>query len=155
MNQLIGEYDCKMDTKGRVRIPTALIKQFGTDIENIELVINRGLNKNLVIFPKNVWEKKTNEINQRLNSFNIKHSTFSTLYLGGATPASLDASDRILISKRLIDYAQLEKQVVLLGKGESIELWDMKRYDELISMSADDYASLAEDVLGNLDIGGI
>ena len=155
MNQLIGEYDCKMDAKGRVRIPTALIKQFGTDVENIELVINRGLNKNLVIFPKNVWEKKTNEINQRLNSFNIKHSTFSTLYLGGATPASLDASDRILISKRLIEYAQLEKQVVLLGKGESIELWDMKRYDELISMSADDYASLAEDVLGNMDIGGI
>ena len=107
----------------------------------------------MTIEKKNVWEKKTNEINQRLNSFNVKHSQFKTLFLSGASRVSLDASDRILISKRLIEHAGLNKEVVLLGTGNSVELWSKTEYDKLLKITDDDYTSLAQDVLGNLDEG--
>ena len=69
--QLLGEYDCKMDAKGRMRMPSGLISQL-EDTEEYTFVINRGFEKCLILYPEDVWERITGEINQ-LNLYNKKN----------------------------------------------------------------------------------
>ena len=60
-NQILGEYPCKVDAKGRVRLPSALLKQL-EDFGAYKFVVNRGYKKYLVLYPEKVWGLKTNEL---------------------------------------------------------------------------------------------
>jgi len=70
MYHLTGEYDCKTDAKGRVRLPSSLIRQIGEN-GTLNFTVNRGFEKHLMLYPSDVWEKKTKEINQ-LNIYDAK-----------------------------------------------------------------------------------
>ncbi len=108
MYNLSGEYDCKIDAKGRLKMPTALLKQLG--VQQARFTINRGFEKHLMIYPQDVWEKKTKEINH-LNIYVKKNREAIRYFHRGATQLSCDASDRILVPKRLKEYADLEKEI--------------------------------------------
>ena len=147
MHQLLGEYECKLDDKGRLRIPSGLIQQLGeTGAE--KLVINRGFEKYLTIYPEQVWEKITTEINQ-LNLYNRKNRDFVRYFYRGAQTVAIDKSDRILITRRLLDYAGLKKDAILSAFNDRIELWSKEEYDILLRNEPRDFSDLAEDVLGS------
>jgi MraZ protein len=150
MNQLKGEYECKMDAKGRVRLPTGLIKQIGSG-DNLIFTVNRGFEKNLMLYPKDVWEAKTKEINQRLNNYNKKHRAFIRYFYRGASELVLDAADRILIPKGLIEHAGLAKEVILFAYQEQIEIWSKDQYLAELSNEPDDFSDLADEVFGGGD----
>ena len=101
MMNLTGEYECKLDAKGRLRIPTALLKQLGDEV-SLGFTVNRGFEKHLMLYPKNVWDKKTTEINQ-LNIYNKKQRQAIRYFYRGATAVKLDASERILVPKSLAE----------------------------------------------------
>lgn len=147
MNQLKGEYECKMDAKGRLRLPTALIKQIGSG-ENLIFTVNRGFEKNLMLYPKDVWEAKTKEINQRLNNYNKKHRDFIRYFYRGATELILDNADRVLVPKSLVEHAGLSKEVILFAYQEQIEIWSKDEYVKELTNEPDDFSELADEVFG-------
>lgn len=146
MQQLLGEYDCKIDAKGRLRLPADLIQQIGKK-ENLPFVINRGFEKCLIIYPIEVWEYTTREINQ-LNLYNKQNRDFVRYFYRGAQRVSLDNTDRILINKRLAEYANISKEVILSAYNDRIELWSKEEYDKLLANEPSDFSNLAEQVLG-------
>ncbi|NNF33718.1 MAG: division/cell wall cluster transcriptional repressor MraZ [Saprospiraceae bacterium] len=150
MNQLKGEYECKMDAKGRVRLPTGLIKQIGSG-ENLIFTVNRGFENNLMLYPKDVWEAKTKEINQRLNNYNKKHRAFIRYFYRGASELVMDAADRVLLPKGLIEHAGLSKEVILFAYQEQIEIWSKDQYLAELSNEPDDFSDLADEVFGGGD----
>lgn len=149
MQQLLGEYECKIDPKGRLRMPTDLVSQLGEG-QSHAFVVNRGFEKCLMLYPEPVWEKITNEINQ-LNLYNKKNRDFVRYFYRGAQKLEMDSADRILITKRLLEYAGVDKDVILSAYNDRIEIWAKDQYDLLLDEEPDDFSDLAEDVLGKIN----
>ena len=145
---LTGEYDCKTDAKGRVRLPSSLIKQLGKG-GSTQFVINRGFEKHLMLYPRNVWEKETKKINRRLNIYNNKERQALRYFYRGATRILTDASDRLLMPKSLIEYAGIEKEIVLFAYQEQIEIWAKIAYEKMIGEEPSEFSDLAEEVFGS------
>ena len=147
MASFIGEFDCKVDVKGRVMMPTGLRKQLDPEAHET-FVLNRGFEKCLVLYPKNVWTNISAEIS-RLNQYKKKNREFIRYFYRGATEIALDGTGRILFPKRLMNYAAIKKEVVLFAYFDRIEVWDKSTYDNLLTDEPDDFSRLAEDVMGN------
>jgi MraZ protein len=145
--QLMGEYECRLDPKGRLRLPSDLLGQLG-EREGLSFVMNRGFENCLTLYPKFVWDKISQEING-LNQFVKKNREFARYFLRGATPMDLDGADRILLPKRLQEWAGIDKDVILSAINNRIEIWAKDQYDQILADEPEDYSDLAEDVLGN------
>ncbi|MGJ1206456.1 division/cell wall cluster transcriptional repressor MraZ [Sphingobacterium lactis] len=154
MIQLIGEYDCKLDTKGRMVVPAALKRQL-PDAEREGLVVNRGFEKNLVIYTKEEWNKKMLQLS-KLNQYNVKNRNFIRQFMRGATELTLDSAGRVLLPKTLLEYANIQGDVFLQCQFDKIEVWAKAEYENLMEGNSDeDFASLAEEVMGGFDFGGL
>lgn len=147
MASFIGEFDCKVDAKGRVMLPSGLRKQL--DPESREtFVLNRGFEPCLVLYPKNVWTTISTEIS-KLNQYKKKNREFIRYFYRGATEISLDTTGRILFPKRLLTYAKITKEAVLFAYFDRIEVWDKATYENLLTDEPEDFSNLAEEVMGN------
>jgi MraZ protein len=147
MTNFIGEFDCKLDAKGRLMLPSSLRKQLDPAAQE-SFVMNRGFEKCLVLYPKNDWKYISEEVN-KLNQYVKKNREFTRYFYRGATELGLDGTGRLLFPKRLLEYAGVEKEVVLFAHGNKIEIWDKEAYDNLLTDEPDEFASLAEEVMGN------
>ncbi|GHE23518.1 division/cell wall cluster transcriptional repressor MraZ [Sphingobacterium griseoflavum] len=153
MNYLIGEYECKLDTKGRMVVPAALKRQL-PDVEREGLVVNRGFEKNLVIYTRAEWNKILKQLS-RLNQFQPKNRDFVRKFMSGATELALDAAGRVLLPKSLLEYAEVASDVVLACNLEKIEVWSKAQYDQQLgALSEEDFSDLAEQVMGGFDLEG-
>jgi MraZ protein len=149
MSQFLGEYDCKVDAKGRMRLPSQLIKQFD-GLEQSGFIMNRGLDKCLTLYPKAEWDKITNELG-KLNQYVKKNRDFIRFFFRGATEVTLDSSDRILIKKNLKEYAGIDSDVYITCFLNKIELWAGEESENLIEDKPELYSDLAEEVMGNIN----
>ncbi|MEL6190820.1 MAG: division/cell wall cluster transcriptional repressor MraZ [Bacteroidota bacterium] len=147
MNSLIGEYDCKLDAKGRFLMPSGLRKQLPED-QQVEFIVNRGLDKCLVLYPLKVWEKELEQIQAR-NQYVKKNRAFTRWFLNGATPITLDGSARVNIPKRLMEHAELEKELILVAQINKVEIWDKAKYQGWFNEPDYDFEALAEEVMGD------
>ena len=100
MANFIGEFECKLDPKGRLMMPAGLRRQLDPAAQE-KFVLNRGFEKCLVLYPKNEWEKISTEINQ-LNQYVKKNRDFIRYFYRGATELGLDNTGRVLFPKRLL-----------------------------------------------------
>jgi len=150
MLNLIGEYDCRLDQKGRIMLPSALKKQIPPEAME-RFVINRGFENCLVLYPLNEWKVIIGEIN-RLNLYNRKNREFSRYFNRGATEIPLDGSNRLLLPKHLLEYAKIGKDIILFAYSNRIEVWAKDMYDQLMKNEPDDFAALAEEVMGKIQI---
>ncbi len=144
MYNLIGEYRVKIDAKGRVKLPKDLLRQLSNE-DSFPLVVNRGYEKHLMLYPKDVWEKKTKEINQ-LKLIRKKQRSAVRYFYRGATELNPDTIQRVLIPKTLLDYAGVGKDIVLFAYSEQIELWDAKAYDEFLEGEPDNFDEILENL---------
>lgn len=149
MAHFLGEFECKLDTKGRMVLPAGLKRQM-PEVEREGLVINRGLESHLVIYPRKEWDRIMEELS-KLNTFERKTREFVRKFMRGATELSLDAASRVLIPKSLLEYAGIDGEVVLASQFNKIEVWSKKAYDAQWEDEGDDFALLAEEVMGNLN----
>jgi MraZ protein len=147
MSYLTGEFECKLDNKGRMMIPAGLKKKL-PEAENEGLVINRGFEKYLVIYTKQEWDKKLDELN-KLNQYEKKNIEFIRYFTRGATELNVDAAGRVNLPQGLLDYAGIGTDVVLNCQMTKIEMWDRKAYQALIDNEPADFAALAEEVMGD------
>ena len=145
--QLTGEYEIKIDAKGRIKLPANLLKQL-TTTGSFEFVVNRGYDTHLVLYPIDVWQEKIEEL-ESLN-INIKNQRRTIRYFHrGATQVTSDSSERVLIPKNLIQYAGIEKQIVLFAYRDQIEIWSKDAYQEMIDEEPENYSDLAEEAFGS------
>lgn len=147
MTQLLGEFDCKLDAKGRLMVPAALKKQL-PESEKEGLIINRGFEKNLVIYPKNVWDAVVADL-AKLNIYDQENRAFVRAFTRGATELSLDAAGRVLLPKSLVEYAGIGSDLVLACQLDRVEVWDKKAYEDIFDDVPANFASLAQKVMGN------
>ncbi len=145
MAQLHGEYECKLDAKGRLIIPAALKKQLPKAAKN-SFFINRGFEKCCVLFPSNEWTAIAEEIN-KLSDYIAKERQFKRYFLRGASKLNMDTTSRILLPKSLLEYADATTEIVLLAYGNKIELWSKKGYEKMLSEEPKDFSALAEEVM--------
>ncbi len=146
MTQLLGEFDCKLDAKGRLMVPSSLKKQLPS-VEQDGLVINRGFEKHLVIYPKKVWQEIVAELS-KLNQYEKKTREFIRFFTRGASELTLDASGRVLLPKSLLEFAGINGEVVLACQFDKIEVWAKDAYDSLLDNEPENFANLAEEVMG-------
>lgn len=149
IKQLLGEYECKIDAKGRMRMPSGLIGQLGEE-EKHAFVINRGFEKCLMLYPEAVWDQISEEVNA-LNLYNKKNRDFVRYFYRGAQELLMDSADRILVPKRLLEYAGIDKDLILSAYNGRIEIWAKDEYDSMLDQEPTDFSDLADDVLGKLD----
>lgn len=150
MTNLIGEYECRLDPKSRVMLPSSLKKQIPQEAQE-RFVINRGFEKCLVLYPKNEWDLISSDVN-KLNLYNKKNREFVRYFYRGATELGLDGTSRLLIPKTLLDYAGIDKDLVLFAFSNRIEIWAKENYDRLLTDEPEDFSSLAEEVMGKKDM---
>ena len=147
MNHFIGTYECKIDVKGRILIPSALKKQITLSSEN-GFVIKRGLFNNcLDLYPFDQWKFVMNKIDQ-LNRFNKKNIDFIRRFTAGVKMVDIDTNGNLLIHKDLIKHACIKKDIVLSAAVNILEIWDKNLYEEIIDEAKVDFSSLAEEVMG-------
>jgi len=151
MSQLLGEFECRLDPKGRLMIPAGLRRQLPAELGD-KLVINRGFEKCLMLYPYPDWQKESEKVN-KLNVYNKKNREFIRYFYRGATELMLDSTSRILLPKPLLDYAGIEKDLVLSAFGSRIEVWSKKGYDEMLLSEPEDFSDLAEQVMGDKNGG--
>ena len=149
MKTLIGTYECKVDAKGRLMLPTSLKKQLGSLEEGF--VLKRSVFQPcLELFPMSEWNKMMLKIN-KLNRFVKKNNDFIRRFTAGVKMVDIDATGRLLIPKDLVVFATIEKDIVLNSAINIIEIWDKDKYENAIENATDDFADLAEEVMGNLN----
>ena len=124
---LLGEYEATVDAKNRFLLPGALKKQFP---ENEKLVLSRGIDENLVLYPIKTWEALVEKL-LNMNEFEHNVRKFRAIMLGGATEIELDSAGRVLIPPSLKDHGKLKKDIVLAGDIDKIIVWDAAEYKKL------------------------
>lgn len=145
-----------IDNKGRLRLPTALLRQLGEKPEEeagYSFVVNRGFEKCLTLYPKPIWEEITARLS-KLNRFNDRNRMFLRSFYLGASPVETDSADRILLQKPLMDYANLSTDAILIAMDDRIEIWSPDLYNSMLSIDPNDFADLANLVMGGEDIDG-
>ncbi len=151
MRHLIGEYEVKLDAKGRFRLPSQLIRQLG-EMDSHHFVINRGFEKHLTLYPRSVWDNLIQKMNQKLSVFREKQRKFIRYFNRGATELSLDGSDRLLLPKTLQEYAGIEKTMVLSSLRDRIEIWSKEEYAKMIEEEPEDFSEFTEIVAGDIEL---
>ena len=148
MNYLIGTYECKIDVKGRLLIPSAFKKQLAPVIAK-GFVLKRAVFQNcLELYPLEEWEDLIKKVNS-LNRFKKKNNDFIRRFTAGVKFIELDNNGRLLIPKDLIEFSNINREVTLSSSVNIIEIWDKVSYEKAIVDSRDDFAKLAEEVMGH------
>tara|TARA_B100001750_G_scaffold214976_1_gene198565 strand:- start:73516 stop:73986 length:471 start_codon:yes stop_codon:yes gene_type:complete len=143
----IGTYDCKADAKGRIMVPVALKNQM-SPILNKGFVIKRSVFQPcLELYPMDEWNLLMAKVNKK-NRFKKKNNDFIRRFQAGVKVVEVDAAGRLLIPKNLVDVANISKEVVLSSAINIIEIWDKDSYEQVLEDTAEDFAALAEEVMG-------
>lgn len=150
MNSLIGTYECKVDAKGRLMMPSALKKQLSPILQNGFVLKRSVFQKCLELYPMAEWEALMQKMN-KLNKFKKKNNDFIRRFTAGVKIVDVDTNGRLLISKDLTVFADISKNIVLSSAINIVEIWDKDNYERSIDDAAIDFADLAEEVMGQDD----
>jgi|TARA_B110000914_G_scaffold224293_1_gene241736 MraZ protein len=151
---LIGTYECKADAKGRLMVSSAFKKQLAPILQE-GFVIKRAVFQScLELYPMQEWNEVMRKVNA-LNRFKKKNNDFIRRFTAGVKIVDLDASGRLLIPKDLCQFAGIKKEIVLSSAINIIEIWDKNNYEQTIDDATMDFASLAEDVMGNSEVDDV
>jgi MraZ protein len=144
----LGEYEATVDAKGRFLLPAAIKKKLPEDAPG-EFVINRGFEKCLSLYPVKNWQPIFEGIS-KLNDFDPKVREFRRYFFNGATELELDSAGRLLIPPNLREHASIERDIVIVGSVQKIEIWDSSKYKEFFeTMTPTAFSELAKEVLPN------
>lgn len=136
----IGEHHHTIDEKGRLIIPS----KYRDDLSE-KFIITRGIENCLFAYSIEQWTK----INNKLESlpFTKKDARqFTRFFLSGATLAEFDKQGRVNIPQPLIDYANLEKECVIIGAGDRFEIWSKNDWDNFFDSAKDNMSDIAENL---------
>jgi MraZ protein len=137
----MGEYQHNIDEKGRMIIPSKFREELGS-----EFILTRGLDQCVFGYPLSEWKV----IEEKLKSlpFTKKDArAFTRFFFSGAAECQLDKQGRVNIASPLRDYAKLEKDCVVIGVSNRIEIWNKSVWEEYFSKSEDSFGEIAESLM--------
>ena len=137
-------------------MPAPLKKQLSDGLEHGFVLKRSVFQPCLELYPMAEWNKMMQKIN-KLNRFVKKNNDFIRRFTAGVKVVEIDSAGRLLISKDLVAFADIDKDVVLSSAVNIVEIWDKDKYEKAIDDSVVDFADLAEEVMGdfNNDDNGI
>ena len=127
-----GKYIYRLDSKGRVNIPPSFREVLQSNYDERLIVTNFDLC--LVAFPAVEWDLLKERL-QQLSILNEKALNFMRFFYSGACECVLDRQGRILIPLHLREYAQFDKEVVIIGVSNRIEVWNKERWENFLTES--------------------
>ncbi len=137
---LIGEFHIRLDEKGRLIIPS----KFRTEIGK-EFIVTRGLDKCLFVYSMKEWENIVNKLSTL--PFTKKDARdFLRFFLSGATVCEFDKQGRINITSPLVKYANLNKDCVIIGVNERLEIWSEEEFNAFLEKNEDNFSNIAENL---------
>ncbi|KRU16823.1 division/cell wall cluster transcriptional repressor MraZ [Bacillus pumilus] len=138
----MGEYQHTIDTKGRMIIPAKFRDGLGE-----QFVLTRGLDQCLFGYPMSEWKL----IEEKLKELPLTKKdarAFTRFFFSGAVECDLDKQGRINIASNLLQYAKLEKECVVIGVSNRIELWSKSIWEQYTEEQEDSFAEIAENMIG-------
>ena len=116
-------------------------------------VLKRSISQScLELYPKAVWDQQLERL-MKLNRFVKKNNDFIRLFMAGVKNVEIDASGRLLLPKDLLSFSKIKKEVVLSSSISIVEIWDKDIYEEAVNIEAEDFADMAEQVMGDFNLG--
>lgn len=143
----MGEYHHSIDEKGRLIIPSKFRNELGESF-----VVTRGIENCLFVYSLPEWEKIV--IKLKTLPFTKKDArNFTRFFLSGATTVEFDKQGRINISSPLANYANLEKECVVVGVNDRLEIWSLDSWNKFFEDNQDNLSDIAENLFtSNMDI---
>ncbi len=137
INMFIGEYHHSLDNKGRIIIPSKLREDLGNNF-----ITTRGLEGCLYIYPETNWNLIINKYKELPDTKDKRY--FMRIFLSGASASELDQQGRVNIPSPLIDYAKLEKDCLIIGVDDHLEIWSQTEWENFISNNEEKFSDLAD-----------
>lgn len=134
----MGEYQHTIDEKGRMIIPSKFREALGSNF-----VVTRGLDQCLFVYPRSEWEV----LEQKLKTLPLMKSdarAFTRFFFSGATECELDKQGRVNIPNNLLQYSKLDKECVVLGVSNRVEIWSKDIWENYFDQSEESFNEIAE-----------
>jgi MraZ protein len=129
LSMFIGEYRPVVDDRGRLAVPMKLRKAFGDELIS-KLIVAPGFDRCVMAFRMEEWESFVKSKVLALSQDNPENRKKVRFIMGGASECELDKQGRILIPPQLKDFAEIEKETVIIGVFDRVEVWCASRYEE-------------------------
>ena len=143
----MGEYHHSIDEKGRLIIPSKFRTELGDSF-----VMTRGLENCLFVYSLVEWNKITEKL-KKLPFTKQNARNFNRFLLSGATITELDKQGRANIPSTLVDFASLDKDCVIIGVNDRLEIWSKSKWENFFSENEDKLSDIAEDLFtGDIDL---
>lgn len=133
----MGEYHHTIDEKGRLTIPSKLRDQLGD-----KFVITRGLDNCLFVYREDEWANIISKYKELPNTRDARN--FMRFFLSGATVCEFDKQGRVNIPSPLATFADLEKDCVIIGVNDRLEIWSSDRWSQFITDNEEDFSDIAD-----------
>lgn len=152
MSNFLGEHKVKVDSKGRIKLPSALKQQMNPEAQG-KFVVNRGFEGCLELYPLDVWIRYRKVLQKKVNKFNPKHRRFIRRFISGATELNMDAADRLNFPNHMLAEVAISGEAYLTPGQDTIEVWSVERYEkDVLGLDAETYENLADEVLGGINL---
>ena len=141
---LMGEFHHNIDDKGRLIIPSKFRSELGE-----RFIITKGLDKCLFVYSMNEWNKIIEKLsNLQFTKKNVR--AFERAFIGGASTIEFDRQGRINITSPLVHYANIEKECVIIGVNERLEIWSKEEFDKYMEANEESLEEITEGLFDNL-----
>ena len=140
-----------LDAKSRLIIPVKFRKYIKPEAQN-KVVLTRGFDKCISVYPLNIWEKVKERLAEKFNTFNSEQRLFLREYLMYVNECEFDSQHRILIPAQLVQFANIKKEILILGLLNKIELWNPEESKKYEKKQPESYEAIAQKVSEMFDI---
>ncbi len=142
---LIGEYECTLDTKQRIRVPAGLLTQLTGDDAG-KFVVTRGIDPCLYLYPQSEFYTEMDNVS-KIQENSEEDRDYKTQFYSGTAILNIDSSDRVLIPKLHLQHAGISKDIIMVCMKNKVAVWSMERFREkFMKMDANQYQQLSEKV---------
>ena len=145
-NTFTGEYKYSLDNKGRINIPSKFRSAL-SKLSNENFVITKGMDSCIVAYPLEEWQIRVEAGLRELSSTSSKNRKLVRSITRFANTVKLDAQGRIQITPNLKEYANLEKEVIIIGVVNKIEIWNPVNLSKMEDITPDDFDELEDKVI--------
>ena len=141
---ITGQFHNALDEKGRLSVPQRL----RSAIAGTELVITRGIDNCLWVFPPDEWQGISDSLMDAASPFTKKARLLQRRIIAPAQEVEIDKAGRITIPQALKEAVGLRRDCIILGIKKYIEIWDVEEYDRYLAEHENDFQEAAEELGG-------
>ncbi|HOP49447.1 MAG TPA: division/cell wall cluster transcriptional repressor MraZ [Ignavibacteriales bacterium] len=141
----LGSSNTTLDSKNRFILPSKFRKYISPD-ETSKFILNRGISRCIDIYPLSSWKKIEKKL-ETLDPFNPKDAKFMRVFLFDTNECEVDSQFRILVPQSLLDYANITKEILVVGIADKLELWNPEDYKKYLELPEDEYEQLTKEVM--------